>query len=385
MLGYGMVVPLLPFFIAEQAGQAIIVGSIGALYALMQFFSVPVLGAISDRVGRRPVLLLCLAGTGSAYLLLGAAQALPFVVLAVMLDGITGGTPALSQAYITDRTSDAERARGLGIIGAAFGLGLLLGPAFGGVLSSYGLHVPAFVAAAMAFSNVLFGWLTLSESLPAAQRRRFAPSLRELNPATHLLALVRMQQLRVLLLVVLLVNLTFSGLPTNFPLFSAARFGWDPLANGVFFAFVGITAALTQGVLLGWVQPLLGERRLLLVGLGLMVINFALMASVSQGWMLYPVVGALAVGSGFVIPSVTSLITQRTPADARGRVLGGTNAIISLAMMIGPLMAGVVFDGIAVTAPYWLGSGLSVVAVAVVAVAFVPTATATSQHPRSSS
>ena len=166
MLGYGIMLPLLPFYVQAQSGGAAIAGALSSLYASAQLFAGPVLGALSDRYGRRPVLLVCLLGTSFGYLMLGLADSLPLIFLAVLIDGLTGGNLTTAYAYIADVTTTENRARGMGMVGAAFGLGLMAGPALGGLLSPYGLYVPAFTASAIALSNVIFGYFVLPESLP---------------------------------------------------------------------------------------------------------------------------------------------------------------------------------------------------------------------------
>ncbi len=175
LLSYGIIIPLLPFYVQSQGGGAAVVGSLGSLYAVMQLFSGPALGALSDRDGRRPVLLGCLLGTSIAYLILGLAGSLQMIFLAIMLDGITGGNLTTAYAYIADSTSEKERSRGMGLVGAAFGLGIMVGPALGGLLSRYGLAVPAFVASGIALANVIFAWLFLPESLPPERRSAKTP------------------------------------------------------------------------------------------------------------------------------------------------------------------------------------------------------------------
>ncbi len=370
MVGYGIVIPLLPFYAREYSPGAVLVGILGSLYAAMQFFGGPALGGLSDRVGRRPVLLFCLFGASMAYLLLGLATTLPMLVVAVLLAGGASATLATAQAYIADSTGPEDRAKGLGLIGAAFGLGLITGPAAGGLLSLHSLSAPAFAAAAVAFSNVLFGFFVLPESLPKDQRTK-TPLIR-LNPASQLRGVLSLESIRPLLLVVFLLNLSFAGLLTNFPLFSNVRFGWDATANAFFFAFVGMCAVLTQGVLIGQLQPRLGERRLVLGGLFLMAANLMLMSVLPYGLLLYPVVGMLAVGAGLAIPSVTALISHRVPGDSQGRLMGGVQAILSLTLILGPLIAGAAFDYVGVPAPYWLGGLLAALALLVAARTLLP-------------
>ncbi|MCA1688222.1 MAG: MFS transporter [Actinobacteria bacterium] len=360
MVGYGLVVPLLPFYVREHAAGAALVGLLGSLYAAMQFLGGPFLGGLSDRAGRRPVLILCLLGASLAYLLLGLAETILLLFAAVVLAGAASGTLATAQAYIADSTPPESRARGLGLIGAAFGLGLMAGPALGGLLSLYSLSAPALAASALALGNAAFGFLVLPESLPAT--RRTQTPLRRLNPISQLREVLGMASIRGLLVVVFLLNLSFAGLLTNFPLFSNARFGWDATTNAFFFAFVGVCAVLTQGVLIGRLQPSFGEERLLLGGLSLTALNLGLMALVPFGPLLYPVVGALAVGVGIAIPALTSLISRRVSGREQGKVMGGLQAILSLTLIVGPVVAGLAFDHLGVPAPYWIGAFLSILA-----------------------
>ncbi len=362
MLGYGIVVPLLPFYVQEFVPGGAAVGLLGSLYALMQFAGGPLLGALSDQYGRRPLLLICLLGTAAGYTLLGLAGSLWMVILALMVDGLTGGNATTAQAYIADSTTAEDRAWGMGLFGAAFGLGLMLGPTFGGLLSQYGLHVPAFAAAGIALANAIYGLFFLPESLPP--ERRHPPSLAALNPLRQLGAVMRLQSIRGLLMAIFTLNLAFAGLQSNFPLFSEARFGWDVSRNAYFFAFVGICAVVAQGVLLGRLQPIFGETRLALAGLALMALNLLLMSITYSPLGIYPVVGLVALGSSLSIPSLTSLISQRVSDREQGTVMGGTQSILSLTMIIGPTMAGLAFDSAGAGAPYALGGVLAAGALA---------------------
>jgi MFS transporter, DHA1 family, tetracycline resistance protein len=370
MIGYGIVVPLLPFYAGPYASGAALVGLLGSLYAAMQFASGPFLGGLSDRHGRRPVLLLCLLGTSLAYLLLGLAQTLTSLLVAVVLAGAVSGTLATAQAYIADSTTKEDRARGLGMIGAAFGLGLIAGPAVGGLLSLHSLSAPALFASVLALTNCAFGYLTVPES-HAPRLRKKVPLLR-LDPISQLARILKMRNVRVLLVAVLLLNLALAGLVNNFPLFSQARFGWGTTSNAFFFAFVGVCAVVTQGFLIGRLQPRFGESSLLLGGLALVSLNLLLVSLVPSGDLLYPIVGILALGMGLAIPSLTALISNRTPAEEQGRLMGGLQAILSLAMILGPATAGLAFDHLGIPAPYLIGGALSVLALVVSAADLLP-------------
>ena len=367
MLGYGLVVPLLPFYAGGLASGALLVGTLGSLYAAMQFFGGPFLAGLSDRTGRRPVLVACLLGASLAYALLGLAGTLPLVVVAVALAGAAGGTQATAQAFVADSTPPEDRARGLGIIGAAFGLGLMAGPLLGGLLSLHSLATPAFAASGLALLNAAFGLFVLPESLPEERRSR-AP-LRRLDPVSEVVRTIRLGGTGYLLLAVLLLNLAFAGLLTNFPLFSGARFGWGASENAFFFAFVGACAVLTQGFMVGRLQRRFGETGLALGGLAATALGLAAVGGSASGWVLYPVVGGIAVGAGLAIPALTALLSRRAPAGEQGRLMGGVQAVLSLALISGPLVAGAAFDELGVPAPYFIGAALAALAVPAVALA----------------
>lgn len=359
MLGYGMILPLLPFYVQQQNGGAAVVGYLGSFYATLQLFSGPALGALSDRYGRKPILLLCLFGTAIAYAMFGLADSLLMLFLAALLDGLTGNNLTTSYAYVADITTAEERSRGMGIVGAGFGLGIMAGPAIGGLLSGFGLAVPALTASGIALLNVLYGLIFLPESLPPERRSVHGAAF---NAFSQLSALMVVSSIRLYLLCIFFLNLAFSGLQTNFPLFSNARFGWDARDNGLFFGFVGVIGVLTQGVLYGRIQPRFGEKRLMLFGLTGTALGMAGVALAPQGWVLYPLVGFAVFASGLTTPSLSGLVSTHTPASAQGRLMGGQQVLFSLTTIIGPSMAGLAFEKIAVPAPYWLGGLLALLA-----------------------
>ncbi|MBX0327229.1 MFS transporter, partial [Oscillochloris sp. ZM17-4] len=244
-----------------------------------------------------------------------------------------------------------------GLVGAAFGLGLMLGPALGGLLSAYGLRAPAFAAAGLALLNVVYALAALPESLPA--ERRSAHPLDPLALIRRLADAVSAARVRPLLLTIFLLNLAFAGLQSNFALFSSERFGWGPAQNGGFFAFVGVCAVFTQGFLIGRLQPRLGEARLALGGLAIMSAGLAAVALAGQGWQLYPLVGAMALGSGLAIPALSSLVSRRAGAGGQGALMGGMQALLSLTLVLGPALAGLLYDRAGQAAPYLSGGLLA--------------------------
>ena len=356
--------PLLPFYVQAQDGGAAIAGVLSSLYASTQLFAGPALGALSDRYGRRPVLLICLFGTSLGYLMLGLADTLPLIFLAVFIDGLTGANLTTAYAYIADVTTSENRARGMGMVGAAFGLGLMAGPALGGLLSRYGLYVPAFTASAIALSNVIFGYFVLPESLPL-EKREIKSALQVFNWGKQFTSLLKQINIQKFLAAMFLLNLAFAGLQSNFPLYSNFRFHWTPTQNSFFYLYVGVCAVFIQGFLFGRLQPIFGERRLTLVGLTLMAIGLAGMALAPVSWALYPAVTVVALGTGMSIPSLTALVSLRVSESEQGRLMGGTQTLLSLTNIFGPVIAGISFEAIAFSAPYWIGSLLSIFALIV--------------------
>lgn len=363
MAGYAMVAPLLPFYVARVGGGATAVGLLGALYAAVQLVSVPAIGALSDRWGRRPLLALCLLGTALGNGLLALAHTPALLIAALAVDSTTGGTLSLAQAYVADHTAPEERARGMGLLGAAFGLGLILGPALGAGLGLVSLAAPALAAAALALVNALAVLAALKERRTHSVERTTSSAL----ALRSTLYALRLAGVRRLLLTVFLLNLAFAGLQSNFPLFSRARFGWGPSANAIFYAFVGVCAVLTQGVALPRAQPRAGERRLAAAGLASFAAGLALVALAPAAWLLYPAVGLAALGSGLAIPSLTALLSARTPPERQGALMGATAALLSVTQIIGPAVAGISFDRIGLAAPYLIGSALAACALGVFA------------------
>jgi MFS transporter, DHA1 family, tetracycline resistance protein len=356
MAGFGMVAPLLPLYVNRHAGGAVLAGALGSLYAAMQVIGAPLVGSLADRHGRRPVLVVCLLGSFAAYLAVGLAGSLPALFAAVAFAGLVGGSFATAQAYIADGSSPEHRTRWLGLAGAAVGLGIAVGPLLGGFLGARGLRIPAFAASGIALANALYGFLAIRDFRapgPPAAGRRNPP----VNPLRGIIDVIRRPELRPLILTLAALNLSFSGLPSTFPLFSKARFGWVPADNGLLFALVGACAVITQGFLVGRLAPRAGEARLAAIGASIALAMFPLVAVAPAGWMLYPLLGTLAVGTGLAIPTLMSLIAHRAPEAGTGRVMGGVQSVLSACMIAGPALAGAAHQTLGPPAPYWVGAG----------------------------
>ncbi|MCU0494807.1 MAG: MFS transporter [Chloroflexaceae bacterium] len=356
MLGIGIAIPVVPFLAESFGGSAVTVGLLATVYAAVQLVSVPIIGALSDRFGRRPLLLLAVLITAIAHFLFAFADGLALLFLARLLDGITGGSVVAAQAYIADISKPEERAKNFGLLGAAFGLGFILGPALGGLLSSVSLQTPALVAGVLSLLNLALAFALLPESLPAERRTTARLTLATFNPFASFGRVFRLPGVGMLLLVIFLFNVPFVGLQSNFPLFSEARLGWGPGENAVLFTVIGIVIAVAQGALIGQLVTRYGERRLALVGLVGQVLAFVALAALAVGWQLYMVMIAFAFTNALVGPSLTGLLSNSATDQEQGVVLGVAQSITSLAQMVGPLWAGFTFSYLAPGAPYWTGA-----------------------------
>jgi MFS transporter, DHA1 family, tetracycline resistance protein len=353
LLGYGMIMPLLPYLLPSALQQPATVGLLAALYAGMQAPAAPLLGRLSDRIGRRPVLLLCLAGSALAYFLLAMAAAPWQFAAAIALAGAAGSSLPTAQAFIADTTPPAQRSTALGLLGAAFGLGIIGGAMLGGLLSRLDPAAAPLAAAAFALANTVVAAFALPESLPAAaraHRRPPAPTAR-----LHLA-----WPLPLLLPALLMLNLAFAGLQSIAALTTLQRFGWTPFENGLLFAAAGLAAALTQGWLLGRLQPRLGDQRLLTLGLLLFAAGLLPLGLLSSPALTYPLVALVAAGMGLAVPPLTALLTVGVPADRRGSLLGLLQLLVSFALVGGPLAAAALFSRFGPAAPF-LTAGLAVV------------------------
>lgn len=372
LLGVGILVPVLPYIVAEFRSDALTVGLLSLTFAAAQFFASPVLGALSDRHGRRVVLLLSVLGTGAGYFLFGLAQTLWLLYLARLIDGFTGGNVSTAQAYIADVSPPEDRAKNFGLIGAAFGLGFIMGPAVGGMLSLWSLRAPAFAAGALSLITVSLGYFLLPESLPPANRERRPFRLADLHPLGHLGETVRRPGLPRLFTAIFAMSFAMAGLQSNYAVFTRERFGLGPQGNAWIFTLVGAVSVLVQGVLLRRIPTAGRERRIATWGLLLMACGFAATAFVPSVPWLYPATLLLAFGNASAAPMLTSEVSRTVSGVEQGKVLGSMQSIVSLTRILGPLWAGLVFDHVGHGAPYWTGALCVVAALAAASLSFQP-------------
>jgi DHA1 family tetracycline resistance protein-like MFS transporter len=365
LLGFGVIIPLLPFYGVHFGATPAEVTWMMACYSLAQLFFSPLLGRLSDKLGRRPVLLISLVASIASYLWLGFADALWMLFAARLLSGAGAGNIAAAQAYITDVTTPEARAKGMGMIGAAFGLGFTVGPALGGLVagsdpSAAALARPAFVAAGLSTLAFLIALARLKESLPQ-QSRDAAPGAGRLQMAREVMTRPTLRQLILLLFVTITA---FAGMETTFALWANSAFGWGPREVGNNFLYVGLVLVAVQGGLIGPLSRRLGETRLViggatLIALGLVGLPFALSLP-----RLLVVNTLLALGMGLLNPSITSLISRQAAADERGGILGVSQSASSLSRILGPAVAGPLFQRFGRDAPYYAGAAVMALVVA---------------------
>lgn len=356
IIGAGILMPVIPYLVRPYSADALTIGLMACAYSVAQFFAAPLLGAVSDRHGRRPVLVLSLFGASIGYVCFGIGGALWVFFASRVLAGFTGGNLTAAQAYIADISAPEDRAKNFGLVGAAFGLGFILGPSIGGLLAKISISAPAWASAGVAFATATFGWFVLPESLSTERRRPHPLHMGDFNPFGLLRKAMQTTKLRTLFMGIFLTRFAQMGLQTNFAVYTLDRFRYTPSQNAVVFTVLGVTATFVQGFLIRRIAGRFSERSLLLTGLVIMMLGFLAIAGASQGWMLSPAIALLALGSGLVTPTLQSLISSAGTAEEQGLVFGANGAVTSLTAIIGPAWAGAVFDHVAYTAPYWSGA-----------------------------
>jgi MFS transporter, DHA1 family, tetracycline resistance protein len=341
LVGFGIVIPVLPFYVEGTKFGATprAVGLLFASYSIMQLIFTPILGRLSDRHGRRPVLLVSLIGTGIGFLILGFATTLWMLFLGRIIDGITGGNISTAQAYIADITTTENRAKGMGMIGAAFGLGFVFGPAIGGVLSRFGINVPFLFAAGLAFANATLLYFTLPETVTKDHPARVSAAN---GRWSQLFLALKQSRLAFILLIYFLFVVAFSIMTASFGLLTMYRFGYNAHDTGWLFVYVGVIGALIQGGLIGRLVKRFGENALVIVGAFLFSVSLVAipLTGPQSGLSALLVVAAVfAIGQSLATPSLTGLASKSVGAGEQGGALGVTQSTASLARTVGPLIS----------------------------------------------
>lgn len=339
MLGIGLAFPVLPRLIEEFMGGNVsqasyIYGALAAAYAVMQFLFAPLIGALSDRFGRRPVILLALAGMGINYLVLAFAPSLWLFALGRMIAGTLGATFTAAGAYLADVTPPEKRAQSFGLIGAAFGFGFITGPALGGVLGDIDLRLPFIVAAALSAADFVFAYFALPESLARENRRSI--DLRQANPIGALREISRYGSVLGLIVIFVLAMFANRVAEMTWVLYTSYRFDWGPLETGLSLAAVGLMFVIGQGGLVRVIVPRLGERRAIVLGLAVSAVTTALYGLTTQGWMVFPIMVLGVFGWTIGAPAVQALMSRAVPANEQGLLQGALASVQNLTSIAGP-------------------------------------------------
>ena len=340
VIGFGLIIPVFPKLIEQLIHGGISEASrwggwLTFAYAFMQFLFAPVLGNLSDKYGRRPVLLLSLAGFGVDYIFLSLAPTIGWLFVGRVIAGITGASFTTATAYIADISTDENRAQNFGMIGAAFGLGFIIGPVLGGVLGEYGARLPFVVAASLALINALYGYFVLPESLSKENRRPF--SWKRANPLGSLLQLKKYPSVGGLVGSLVLIYIAAHAVQSTWTFINIEKFKWSESMIGYSLGMVGILVAVVQGVLIRFVNPKLGNERSVYIGLFLYAIGLLLFAFASQTWMMFVFLIPYCLG-GIAGPALQSIISGAVPSNEQGELQGALTSLMSVTSIIGPLI-----------------------------------------------
>lgn len=365
LLGFGIVIPIIPSYAEAGFGASdVMVGFVVASFSFTQLLFTPVWGRLSDRVGRRPILLLGLVLTVISYVLFGMAHSLEMLIVSRLLAGVGGANISAAQAYISDVTRPEERARGMGLIGAAFGLGFVFGPVIGGALVGYGYAVPGFAAAALSAIALVTAFVALPESLPrdGAGRAGVGGRLGEGTAGAAssfsvamLLEALKRPRVGVLLLLFFLVTFGYANIYATFPMISTRQFGFSEREVGYLFGYLGIIGAVTQGGLIRMLSARFQERQIFLAGAVLTTVGLAAIPYAPGTWPLLGVLAVLALGSGLMTPACLSMISREADERQQGGVLGINQALGALGRVLGPIWGAFVFHAIGTAWPFLTG------------------------------
>ena len=345
LVGFGIIIPLLPFYAETFGASPLVIGLLFAVFSLCQLLAAPALGDLSDRYGRRPILIFSLLGTVVSFVMLAMAHSIAMLFAARIVDGLSGGNISTARAYVADITEPQDRARAYGIIGAAFGLGFILGPALSGVLSGISYTAPIWAAAALTVVATAMAWLWLPETVHRTQAGTG-------NPFGYLPALLHRPAIRRILTIDFVYWLAFATFQTTFSLFVARRFGFGVAKTGYFFAAFGLLGAAVQGGLIRPVVKRLGDKPTFRMGLGFGAVGLVAAALAPSVWLFALALVPLALGIGFGHPTISSLVSLAGRGDEQGRLQGAASAVESLGRTIGPVWGNASLQEYGESTPY---------------------------------
>ena len=338
--GIGLIIPVVPGLIKELiqgsvSDSSIYSGWLAFSYAVMQFIFAPLLGNLSDRYGRRPILLISLFGLGIDYIFLAIAPSIGWLFLGRIIAGLGGASFTTATAYIADISTPQNRAQNFGMVGAAFGVGFILGPVIGGLLGQFGLRVPFMVAALLSFLNFIYGYFVLPESLSLENRRKF--DWKRSNPLSSIKQLKKYPAVSGLVISYFLIYLATNSVQSTWSFFTIQQFNWNPKMIGISLGLVGLLVGIVQGGLIRIINPLLGSKRSVYVGMALYTLGLILFSFASQSWMMFVFLVPYCLG-GICGPALQSIISGQVPSNQQGELQGGLTSVMSLTSIIGPVV-----------------------------------------------
>lgn len=353
MMGVGLIAPLMPYITERFGDSALRVGILTSAYSVAQFLASPVLGALSDRFGRRPVLIISLIGTAIGYFVFASADVFWLLVAARLLDGVTGGNVSTAQAYIGDITPPQDRAKTFGLMGAAFGLGFTLGPALGAALSVMGRMAPIYAAGCLALvTAALVAW-KLPETLPPELRTKGRMSIGTLNPMAGLAKAFAMPRVPMFLGVIGALGLAHAELRSSLGIYAKERFAFNEQKAELMFAFMGVIAIIVQGGLLRVVTKVVKDRTIVMLMLPVAAAGFALLPVPGTAWGMLGALALAALGMGLAGPNLNGMVSKAAGERAQGIAMGATQSISSLGLVVGPLLATMLYDHVGMSWPFY--------------------------------
>ena len=362
VIGMSIMFPIAPYIVQRYSSEALMVTMLTVIYAGAQFFAAPALGKISDRVGRRPVLLVSVFGSAIGYFIFGIGGALWVLFLGRLIDGITGGNISTASAYLIDISKPEERAKNFTLLGMAYGVGFILGPALGGVLGHWRLDLPVYTAGIIFLISTALVYFQLPESLSVERRAKNRLVPNDFNPFDSVARMMVKPGLGLILLIVALFNFSFDGVNSVTGVFIKNKFGASPLTLGLLMVCVGIATAFVQATLMDRSVKHYGEKRMALVGLLASVIGWPLIALAPALWMLFPITFLQSGITGFIWATTGTLAANQVHEHEQGQLAGVNVALAGLMSMFGPLWAGAAYDHVSPASPYWMGSIILVLA-----------------------
>ena len=358
IVGLSILVPVAPYIIQQYSNNALMVTMLTVIYAAGLFFAAPALGKISDRVGRRPVLLISVLGSAIGYFIFGVGGALWVLFLSRLIDGITGGNLSTAAACIADVSKPEERGKNFTLIGMAYGFGFILGPALGGALGQISLNAPVYAAGIVSLLGVGLIYFLLPETLPIKNRETASLRLRDFNPFVSITDMARKPGIGLLLLITALFNFSFDGMNSILSVFVVNKFVVQPWQIGLLFVIAGVATTIMQATFVQRIMPVYGEKRMGIFSLSGEAIGALLVFAAPTLWILYPIVFVQSLAVSFIFSALSTLAANRVSEREQGQLAGVSAAVNGLVAALGPLWAGMVYDHVTPGAPLWMGAVL---------------------------